>query len=419
MKWHVQSAPSQIKALGFIAAAILLGASQSGWAAGTASGTTISNLATLSYSVGSVAQPNIGSSATGNLTGPGTATTFVVDNKVNLTVVEANATFTSVVPGQTAAVTQFTVTNNGNTVQDYALTGGNVSGTPTVFTVTDNFDATACGTFVESLAVPDGYQPLLDTETFIDELLADASKTVYVVCNIPNTQVNGDQAVTQLTATTRAGGGATTLGAVISQTAGADTAGVDIVFADPATAANGSGTIPLQTARDAIGFARDAFRVASAVISVQKAVTLLCDPFNGITNPKNIPGAIERWTITISNAGTAAASATLAQVSDALNSATTFDTNLVVPNDAATCGSGTGTAEGAAGSGFKLDVTGDTRPGTYPKFLTTAADADGATHATGTVTIDYSQGMPIEVGYGAGELKPGEAVVVYFNVTIN
>ncbi|NOT15181.1 MAG: hypothetical protein HOP21_06320 [Methylotenera sp.] len=419
MKRYVQSAPSQIKALGFIAAAILLSASQTVWAAGTASGTTISNLATLSYSVGAVAQPVIGSSSTGNLVGAGTPTTFVVDNKVNLTVVEANATFTSVVPGQTAAVTQFTVTNNGNTVQDYALTGGNVSGTPTVFTVADNFDATSCGTFVES-GVTVGYQLAQDTALFIDELAADASKTVYVVCSIPNTQVNGDQAVTELTATTRAGGSAGgSVGAAISQTAGADTAGVDIVFADPATAASVDGTIPLQTARDAIGFARDAFRVASAVISVQKTVTLVCDPFNGITNPKNIPGAIERWTITISNAGAAAASASLAQVSDTLNAATTFDPNLVAPTNAATCGSGTGVAESAAGSGFKLDVTGDTRPGTYPKYLTTTADADGATHAASLVTIDYSQGLPVEVGYGAGELKPGESVVVYFNVTIN
>ena len=63
--------------------------------------------------------------------------------------------------------------------------------------------------------------------------------------------------------------------------------------------------------------------------------------------------------------------------------------------------------------------TGDTRPGTYPKFLTTAADADGATHAAGAVTVDYAAGMPVETGYTAGELKGGESAVVYFNVTIN
>ena len=234
------------------------------FAAGTPANTIISNTATLAYDVNGVTQPGITS----------LAATFVVDNKIDLTVIEKSNNPTLVIPGQLRAVTTFTVTNNGNAVQDYAFTGGNVAGAPTVFGFPDNFNALACNTFVETNGTA-GYQAGADTATFIDELAPDASQDVYIVCDIPAGQISNDQAVTELTAFTRAGETAG-LGAVLIQTAGANTAGVDIVFADSATAANGSGTDPGQTARDAIGVARDAYRVVSIVTNVTK--TASCSP---------------------------------------------------------------------------------------------------------------------------------------------
>ena len=155
-----------------------------------------------------------------------------------------------------------------------------------------------------------------------------------------------------LIATARAGGAAGR-GAVLTETAGADTAGVDIVFGDAAGTDDG--------ARNANHSSRSAYRVVSAALSVAKISTLICDPFNGTTNPKHIPGAIVRWTITITNTG--AASASLGTVADAINANTTFDANLITgAGGAAGCVSGTGTPENAAGRGFKLDVTGYTRP---------------------------------------------------------
>jgi hypothetical protein len=68
--------------------------------------------------------------------------------------------------------------------------------------------------------------------------------------------------------------------------------------------------------------------------------------------------------------------------------------------------------------GFKIDVTGDTRAG-FPKFFTTANDADGIELNGVNVTVTYATVLPVEgVTYAAGELKTGEAVVVYFNVTV-
>ena len=158
---------------------------------------------------------------------------------------------------------------------------------------------------------------------------------------------------------------------------------------------------------------------AAAQLTFTKTATLICDPFNGTSNQKNIPGAVVRWTMTVANTG--ATSVNLTTVSDLLSVNTTFDPNLITgAGGAAGCNSATGTPESAAGKGFKLSIVGGTRPAAaYPKFFTTAADADAATLSGATVTINYALGLPLEAGYTAGQLNPGESVVVYFNVTIN
>ncbi|MEQ1837988.1 MAG: hypothetical protein ABL858_06595 [Candidatus Nitrotoga sp.] len=384
-------------------------------AAGTASGTSISNLSTLSYSVGGTAQADIGSSAAGNTVGAGTATTFTVDNKVNLSVVEVGATETSVAPGSSNNVTTFTVTNLGNTAQGYTLVAANQGVTTNIFGDPDSFDVTITGVFVETNGTP-GYQAGGDTLTAISTLAPDAtSVNIYVVATIPAGQANNTDAHITLTATTTT---ALTTTAVV-ETAGADTGGVDIVFTDAATTE--LEFVGVNAARNAQGTARDAYHVTAAVISVAKTSTLLCDPFNFITNPKHIPGAIVRWTIVISNSATATSSATLATVSDTLNANTLHDANLVVPT-ATVCSSATGTPESLAGRGFQVEsnVVGRTLGGQGGTgYMTGSADADGATIVGSAVTIDYSTALPAGGTYVAGELKPGESVTVTFNVTIN
>ena len=263
---QVMSYSSKFFASIYILVTLLVLSSNAAFAAGTPANTPIINTATLAYDVNGVAQADI--------TSP--TATFVVDNKIDLTVIEKSNSPTLVTPGELRTVTAFTVTNIGNAVQDYALTGGNVAGTPTVFSLVDNFNALACSTFAETNGTA-GYQAGADTATFIDELAPDASQDVYIVCDIPAGQVSNDQAVTELTAIARAGGTAG-LGAVLTQTAGVDNpAAVDIVFADPDTfAANANGTIPRQTPRDATAFARDAYRVAAVTANVTKTAT--CSP---------------------------------------------------------------------------------------------------------------------------------------------
>lgn len=370
-------------------------------AAGTTAGTTISNKATLNFSVGGVAQPAIASSPTGSSDGTGANTDFLVDNKVSHTVVTTDTSAVSVIPGQTGVTLSFTVTNTGNFTQDYRLTAANLASAQTVFTagnlVTDNFEVTigTCVTRVNGV-----------TQTFVSNLAPDASVPVTVSCTIPASQVNLDVAGLSLTAEARTAG--TSGNGVLTQTTTANTAGVDIVFADAA----GSDDI----ARDARSSARSAYRVSSAVIAVTKTVAPVCDPFNGNTFPKQIPGAYVKYTITIANSASGT-SATLTTVTDTLNANVTFDPDLIAGTGAGTnCATGVSPAS-ALGSGFRMTTT-STRTG-FPKFLTSGNDGDGATHSAGAVTIDFSAAMAAQAGYLAGELKPGESLTLEFQVRIN
>jgi uncharacterized repeat protein (TIGR01451 family) len=161
------------------------------------------------------------------------------------------------------------------------------------------------------------------------------------------------------------------------------------------------------------------YLVSGPSVSVKKTSAVVCDPINGTTNPKNLPGSISRWTISVSNVGTV--SADLTQMTDALSAITTFDPNLVVGATAATCNTSAppGVPLSAVGRAFNISVAGTTRTG-YPKFLTGAADADGATFtAPSSIVIDFAQALPVMTGYTAGQLKPGETVTIYFNVKLN
>jgi hypothetical protein len=400
-------------------------------AGGISANTDITNQATLNYSILGVGQPALASNTT----------SFKVDNKVNVQVVEVGSAPTFVAPNATGQITTFSVTNTGNSPMDFQLTAnGAIANGQTVTlgslltdsSVTPGFDATGCQVFVESGATA-GYQAVQDVNQAIGSLSPVApgnTKTVYVVCNIPSvaTATNLNNALVSLTATT-ANDGTCVLpagtGCVATlATGGADNpAAVDVVFADLAGSDD--------AANDGKHSARDAYQVSAAVISVAKTVSPICDPFNGGTSPKNIPGSYVQYEITISNA-VGAASATLTTISDVLNANTAFDADLrtgaggVAPNK---CTSSPPAS--AAGSGFRLRCTGTTRAsgvGTCAnaggQFFTTTADTDAMNFSAGAVNVTFgvvggAQALPAEAGYTAGELKGGESVIIRFNAIIN
>jgi uncharacterized repeat protein (TIGR01451 family) len=316
-----------------VALAIL---SSIGWAAGaqaagTAANTTVSNSATVSYSVGAVAQTPITSNTS----------TFLVDRKVNLNVTAGSGT--SVTPGSTAQAVIYTVTNTGNDTDNFTLAATNQTG--------DNFDVSNVKIYRDN--GDNVFNPATDTlVSAAVAFTADQSIKFFIVSDIPGTALNAQTGVVNLKATTGH-----------TATVGADTAGVDTVFAD--------------TGNDGTENANNTYTVASATLAVVKSVAVISDPVNGATNPKAIPGAIMEYTITVTNSSTTTA-ATAATLADNIPANTTY----------------------VAGS-MKLNGT----------TLTDAADADGGTTTGSPVT---------SISVTAGTIAAsGGVATVKFRVTVN
>jgi uncharacterized repeat protein (TIGR01451 family) len=328
--------------------AIAIAGSAPAMAAGTTAGSTITNTATINYQVGGVAQPAINDSDA-----------FVVDRKIDLTVAEVGNATTTVVPGESGAVTTFTVTNTSNAVLDFALTTTQTSGGTASHGGTDNYDVTGVTLYRETGTVA-GFDPTDAVVTYLDEVAADAIVTVYVVANVPLGQATNDVANIRLIATGREGGGASSQGAALTQTVGANTAGMDTVFADAAGVADG--------ARDAAHSDDDDYTVSTATLTLDKRSTVISDPVNGTTDPKLIPGAVVEYCIAVSNAAGGAAANAIA-VSDILPATLTYVANSI-RLDGTTTGL-TCNADGSAGGSFAS--------GTVSGTITTVAAGDTRT----------------------------------------
>jgi hypothetical protein len=311
--------------------ALAVASSQTAFAAGTTAGSTITNTASVSYNVGGIAQ-----------TGTTASDTLTVDRKVNLTVAEVGSTTTQVTPGQISAVTTFSVTNTSNATLDFALSAAQIVGGTAAHGGTDTFDATNVKIYVDTNA-NGTYDAGTDTlVTYLDELAADSSKTVFVVADMPLGLANGAVAGVTLTATGREGGGAGSQGIALVQTTGANTSGMDTVFADGAGASD--------AARDAAFSARDDYTVFTATLSVLKTSTIISDPVNGTTNPKFIPGASIQYCIAVSNSA-GGADATSIGITDPLPATVTYDSSYGIKLNG-TVSSGTCQTDGTAGGTY-------------------------------------------------------------------
>ena len=269
----------------------------------TAAGTSVTNQAMVSYDVGGNTQ-----------TVSSNVATFVVDKKVNLAVAEVGGSPTQTAVNSTAQVTTFTVTNLTNAVQDFRLDPDQQSVSIPLLG-TDNFDVTNMRAFVD--ANNNGvYDPGIDTASFIDELAPDATVTVFIVADIPNSP-GADTAIVSLNAIAAAGGTSGSLGADLtaSSTLAADSpTTVETVFAD------GGG--PLDAFRNGQMRAFDSYHISTAVVSLAKTATVVSDPVNLLLNPHPIPGATVEYCIKVSNAGPGTASNV--KIGDAVPANTTF-----------------------------------------------------------------------------------------------
>ncbi len=360
-----------------LALLLVLSFQQDARADGTQSGTSVSNSATVSYSVGATPQDDVNSAPV----------TFLVDRKIDMTVVTTDVAAVGVTPGTSTSALTFTVTNDGNDTMDYALSATALSGGTGAFGGTDNVDAGSVALFVEDGGNV-GYQLAEDTETFVDELAIDASATVYIVGTFGTAGFSdADIASYHLLVEAREGGGATALGAALTETAGADDSAVeDTVFAD------GQGTDTGNDAnRDAKLSDQSDFEIETASLTVTKTSTVISDPVNGGTNPKAIKGAVIEYTVTIANAA-GSSTATGISVADDLDTEITAGT-IAFSADAYASGKGIRVQSPNLYAGAETD-------------LTNAADGDEGDFTTNQVTVDTIS------------LAAGESATVKFRVVV-
>ena len=291
----VVSRAGLILRLGIGAMTLLL--TQQVMAAGTNAGDTVSNQATVAYSVGTTPQTPIESDPNGNSTpGAGGTTDFLVDRRVDFTVT-ADLDTQVVAPGDGALTFDFDLAHTGNSAMDYLVTiaqlnpPGNVNGQ----------DDT--GADVPSLVL---------VTTYVDNLAEDGSTTISVTGNADLTLVNGDIANFEITVTAYDPAGDETTPVPLVDTSGVpdDEGVVDNVFAD--------------AGNDGVEVAGDGIEVQSAELVITKSSVVISDPVNGISaNAKAIPGAVIEYTITIDNTGGAVAAAGIS-ITDIINAPAVF-----------------------------------------------------------------------------------------------
>ncbi len=354
-------------------------------AAGTASGTSVANFATVNYNVAAIAQPAIIS---------GTIS-FVVDTQIDLTVSTDDGAAVPSTPGSDDNVMTFTVTNTGNASQDFLLSAEALVGGPAFFGGTDNINADTVDVFVET-AGGLGFQAA-DTDLHINALAADASIVVYIVSDFALGYVDGDIASYYLLAEARIDNAAGTLGGALTETAGADTAGsVDIVFRDAAGLSTSDGV------GDAQHSSQDDYTIVTAALTISKASSVVSDPVNGTSDPKRIPGAIIEYEITIAN-GAGAATATSIAITDSLNTEITEgDIGFNTQYDA------------APGNGFSISHPGFSG-GAFAEYTNiTGVESP----ARGGVEADWNVTTANVVTITNIQLAAGESAVIRFRVTI-
>jgi fimbrial isopeptide formation D2 family protein len=254
------------------------------WAAGTAAGTTISNTATVSYTLG--ADPT-----------PRTATAsnqFEVLEIINGTLVWQDAANVSVGTPQNNRVLSFLLTNTGNGPESFQLiVDATVAG--------DQFDPGTPLLWIES----NGTAGLQADDTPYDAagitLPADGGALVYAVSTIPANLADGD------IGTLRLSGAAMTPGAA-GQPAGTLLPGAGVGSVDAVV-----GTSQAQAA------ANGSFQVATVAVTLSKSIARISDPFGG---DRPYTGARVTYRIAVDLSGSGSAEALT--ITDAIPADLTF-----------------------------------------------------------------------------------------------
>jgi uncharacterized repeat protein (TIGR01451 family) len=310
-------------------------------AAGTTQGTSVLNNVTVDFQVGGVAQTQASASDT-----------FVVDRKILFNITEKATTgTTTVIPGQTARVTTFLLTNDANDTLDFTVTPANIVGGTAAHGGTDAFDVTSLLICLDGPVIDGVCDTAAAASLTINDLsgvTGNNTATILILGNIPAGATNSQVANVSATATALNSNGSAITGAgAAAADATVNGAGtVETIFADVAKSGNGGTSI----ARDGIDVATDDYTVSAAALSVFKSSRIISDGVS-TSNFKAIPGAVVEYCISVTNAA-GAASATNIAVRDIVPSNLTFspgtifvDATVTSPGASQTCAAGTGVTD--------------------------------------------------------------------------
>ena len=337
----------------------------------TAADTVVTNTITLSFDGANNGgtQTRIDLPATAGMT-----ETFRVARKIDLTLVADQASQElQVLPNQTTATIQFTLTNLGNpnpagAAQDFHI---NVANTGTLAgSAALTYSATASTTLGEYYVTVDDAAYDVGTPTAVS-LASNGTATVRVIANIPSGATDGLADVFTVTAI------AVDSGVAVTESRTADLDDLDRVFADAASTTSMTGSTaasPLDVALNGQAVAETRMLVAAPQLSATKTAVVLdeglgtfdCDAGTGTATPASaprspIPGACVEYTITVENDASASADATAVTISDVLPSDVTFAGVSTVAYTGAGAGTASTTTEPANATGT-VTVTIGTLP---------------------------------------------------------
>ena len=273
-------------------------------AAGTPAGTTVTNQVTVNYQVGGVSQTPVNATAS-----------FVVDDRVDLTVTYNGPATVDVTPSSNNQVLPFTLTNTGNATHGYLLTTSVGAGALTMNNVRIYVDVDQSGTL-------NGPDTLYTAGTNVGDIAPDAFIRLLIVADTDSGATNGQLRAYNLIATTTNAGTNTP---TVEDNSVDIAANVQVVFGDGL----GTDDSNVDGAHSAVG----TYEVVSATFVISKTSAVISDPLNGVTNPKRIPGALVRYTISLQNTGAASADNVVA--SDPVPADVTYQPGTITFNGAA------------------------------------------------------------------------------------
>lgn len=231
-------------------------------AAGTRAGSTISNTASASFDTGG-----------GTTTIDSNQVDLLVDELLDVTVASNNPADVPTTPGATGQVLSFSVTNNGNGVENFALsTVANAGGDDYDPTVTQIYIDNGDGVFdpaTDTLYTPGANDPELDP---------DESITIFVVATTPGGAVDGNRGIVSLVAEAVTGTG-------------------DPGDSFPGMGEGGGDAVVGSTGAD--GTDAGAFIVSAATVTLVKSAAVT----NSLGTADPVPGATITYTIVATVAG--------------------------------------------------------------------------------------------------------------------